>query len=193
MASSAKAFSDWHWGIPHENVKHWNDPDYPPGDLIETGKLVELHIREPGKRKDTVIRLNKSEANGSHLVFDPLHPAQRLYILASPEFQARMRKRYRANPNYKDGSKFKALPLSYIANVAGGRHGTPDYPDVDAVPLGILTHVVYATDKKGDGFSFYIHKMGEESGIKPVLAVDGPGRPWIVGGNYTSPNPGITD
>jgi hypothetical protein len=65
---------------------------------------------------------------------------------------------------------------------------------VHASPVGILTHVVYATDKKGDGYSFYIHKLGEESGLRPCLAVDGQGRMWIAGGNYKgNPTPGITD
>ena len=70
------------------------------------------------------------------------------------------------------------------------RHG---YPDVMVKPLGAVTAVVYQTHKKGDGPSYYIHQMAEISGKFPFLGVDNRGRLWLAGGNYTSPNPGITD
>lgn len=186
-------YRDWHWGINPQTVIEWDDPDYPPGDLVECGRLVELHIREPDKKRDTVIRLTKKERDGSHLVFDPNHPNQRLYILSHPDFMARMRGTYRKNPDFKGGSKYRAMPLAEIAKAVGGRHGRGDYGDIVAAPMGVLTHVVYATEKQGDGFSNYIHKLGEESGIRPALAADNGGRLWVVGGNYTSPTPGITD
>jgi hypothetical protein len=194
----AKLFADWHWGIPHENVSDWQDEQVdgmigPDGMVIETGRLVELHFREPHKRKDTVIRLNRKEANGSHLAFDPEHPHQRLYIFSHPKFAERMHKRFLQNPKYKKNSRYQMMPLAKAAKTVGGRHATSDYPKINVSPVGILTHVVYATEKTGDGFSFYIHKMGEESGVKPALTIDQRGRMWIAGGNYTSPNPGITD
>ena len=191
----AEAYADWHWGIPITSVKDISDEDYGAPDdlLIEAGRLVEVHFRQPNKRKDTVVRLNRKEANGSHLVFSPDHPHQRLSIISHPEFARRMHKRFRQNSQYEGGSRYAELSLREVAKQIGGRHGTPDYPNLAVVPLGILTHVVYATEKKGDGFSFYIHKMGEESGVKPALAIDDRGRLWIAGGNYTSPTPGITD
>ncbi len=194
----AELFEEWHWGIPHQGVSEWQDEQVdgmigPDGLLIETGRLVELHFREPHKRKDTVIRLNRTEANGSHLAFDPDHPHQRLYIFSHPKFAERMHKRFLQNNSFKKNSRYQAMPLKKAAKIVGGRHATSDYPKVDVVPIGILTHVVYATEKKGDGFSFYIHKMGEETGIKPALTIDQRGRMWIAGGNYTSPTPGITD
>lgn len=187
------SYTAWHWGIEPKHVIQWDDPDYPEGELVECGRLVELHVREPGQRRDTIIRLNRKEGNGSHLAFDPEHPNQRLYILSHPDFRARMLGEFRQNPDYSGGSKYRVMPLVEIAKRAGGRHASRDYADVDAAPVGILTHVVYATEKKGDGYSQYIHKLGEESGIRPVLAVDGEGRLWVAGGNYTSPTPGITD
>lgn len=194
----AELYEEWHWGIPHQSVKKWSDPEVDgmvgeDGMLIETGRLKELHFREPHKRKDTVVKLTRSEANGSHLVFDADHAHQRLYILSHPKFAERMHKKYRQQSGYKNNSQFKEMPLVEAARIVGGKHGTNDYPKVNVVPIGILTHVVYATEKKGDGFSFYIHKMGEESGVKPALTIDDRGRMWIAGGNYTSPNPGITD
>jgi len=139
------------------------------------------------------MKLTRKEANGSHLCFDPNHPNERLYLLTHPEFSERMTKKDRNLPGYENGTKYRETSLSEMAAAVGGRHGTPDYPDVGAAPVGILTHVVYATEKKGDGYSFYIHKMGEESGIRPALAIDAKGRLWIVGGAYRSPSPGITD
>ena len=95
-------------------------------------------------------------------------------------------KLYKKNPSQR-------YALNEIAKNVGGRHAMDDYPDIQVTPVGIMTHVVYATDKKGDGMSFYIHHMGEESGIQPALTVDSRGRLWLAGGNYTSPTPGITD
>jgi hypothetical protein len=58
--------------------------------------------------------------------------------------------------------------------------------------------VTYFTWKKGDDDdqkgSFYIHNFSEETRRNyPILAVDGQGRFWIAGGDYTCPNPGITN
>ena len=196
----AQLYEEWHWGVPASSITDWKDPDVDSvlhggedGPLIETGRLVELHFREPGRRKDTVVRLNRDEANGSHLSFDPEHPHQRLYIHSHPSFAKRMHEKYRQDDRYENGSKHREVALRRAASLVGGRHATADYPKVDVVPIGILTHVVYATEKKGDGYSFYIHKLGEESGIKPALTIDNRGRLWIAGGNYTSPSPGITD
>lgn len=193
MGNGESSYKSWHWGISPKQTIEWDDPDYPEGELVECGRLVELHVREPGQRRDTILRLNRKEGNGSHLVFDPNHPNQRLYILSHPDFRARVLQTYRRNPDYEGGTKYRSMPLSEIAKLVGGRHATRDYPNVKASPVGILTHVVYATEKRGDGYSQYIHKLGEESGIRPVLAADTEGRLWIVGGNYTSPTPGITD
>jgi hypothetical protein len=104
-----------------------------------------------------------------------------------------MKKKYRNLAGYENGTKYREATLADMARSVGGRHATPDYPDVEAAPIGILTHVVYATEKKGDGYSFYIHKMGEESGIRPALAIDAKGRLWVVAGNYRAPTPGVTD
>ena len=193
MPNGKQSYTDWHWGVAPKHVIEWDDPDYPEGELVECGRLVELHVSEPGSRKKNVIRLNRKEGNGSHLAFDPEHPHQRLYILSHPAFAARVREAYRKNPDFKGGSKYRVMPLAQIAKSIGGRHGTSDYPDVMAAPVGILTHVVYATEKEGDGYSQYIHEFGEEHGPPPGLAADDEGRLWIVGGNYTAPTPGITD
>jgi hypothetical protein len=191
-------YKKWHWGVDATVIKDWNDPDVdsvlgPDNIVIETGRLVELHFREPHKRKDTIVKLDKDEANGSHLVFDPDHHSNRLYIYSQDGFKERMRERYLSNGTYKGRSRYQDMPLKNAAKIVGGRHATDDYPNLDVVPIGILTHVVYATEKTGDGYSFYIHKLGEESGINPALTISEDGRLWIAGGNYTSPEAGITD
>ena len=199
MSTGADQYEEWHWGTPHTGTAEWKDADVDSalqgdaGNLIETGRLVELHFREPHKRKDTVIKLKRTEANGSHLAFDPEHPHQRLYILLHPDFSERMRQKYLEDDRFEGGSRHRFMLLGEAARAAGGKHATTDYPKVDVSPIGMLTHVVYATEKKGDGYSFYIHKLGEESGLNPALTIDNRGRLWIAGGNYTSPTPGITD
>jgi hypothetical protein len=195
----AKLYSEWHWGSPHHEVVSHRDTLVDPfirnreKMLIDTGRLVELHFREPHKRKDTIFRLKDKEANASHLAFDPDHPYHRLYIFMHPEAKTRMKRKYLSNPEFEHGSRYASLPLAKAAKMAGGRHATGDYPDIEVVPLGILTNVVYAVEKKGDGYSHYIHELGEESGVRPALVLQKNGRPWIAGGNYTAPTPGITD
>ena len=184
-----KAFEKWHWGIEPTQEVNWDDKDLPEY-LVECGRLVELHVRPlegNPKLKDRVIKFKKSNSNASHVAFDPEHPSQRLYLLLNAGARRKMKKLW-------DKSEYDVHTPYEIAKYVGGRHSKKnDYPRVKVRPLGVLTNVVYATEKKGDGFSFYIHKMGEESGIQPAVGVDKKGRVWVLGGNYTSPTPGITD
>jgi len=188
--SMAQAYKKNHWGIEHVMEKEVDDDDLPE-HLIENGRLVEIHYRPSmnhnPKRKDKIFKLTKKQANQSHLAFDPDHPNERLYMVLSPETMKKVKKQFWQNASYD------SIPLNDLAEVVGGRHAREDYPDIDVKPVGIMTAVVYATEKRGDGYSFYIHKMGEESGIQPALGVDNKGRLWIAGGNYTNPAPGITD
>ena len=188
--SMAKAYQKNHWGIEHVVEKEVDDPDLPEY-LIENGRLVEIHYRPASnfnpKRKDKILKLSKAHSNNSHLAFDPEHPNERLYIVLDPRCMKKMKR------EFWDASDFMARDLSEMAEIVGGRHASEDYPELKAKPIGIMTAIVYATEKKGDGYSFYIHKMGEESGIQPALTIDKKGRLWIVGGNYTNPVPGITD
>lgn len=190
---AADLYKDWHWGRPHTHVIDWPEEPYPDYPLVSCGTLHELHYKAPGALRKTRICLTAEEKKGSYLVFDPHHPHQRLYIMANAALRRRLNRGYRQNPRYENGTQFAEQPLPIMAQMVGGRHGTPDYPPIPATPVGLFTHVVYSTEKVGDGFSHYIHQFGEESGIAPVLAVDELGRPWVVGGNYTSPVEGITD
>ncbi len=73
-----------------------------------------------------------------------------------------------------------------------------DLPDGHTLPLGEVSHVVYETEKShlGDAAgepSAYIHKLGEEGGARPLLAVDKSGYGHIEGGDYEITPLGIKD
>jgi hypothetical protein len=184
-------YREWHWGVnPNPEPIEVDDSDY-PDVLIECGRLVEFTYRPIGgniKRKDRLYKLSKTDSNKTHLVFNPYHEFDKLYIVCTDS----KAKKTVANDLYKT-NPFQSVPLADISYHTGGRHMGEDYPDIDAKAIGILTTIVYACEKKGDGYSFYVHKMGEESGIQPIIAVSKDGRLWIAGGNYTAPIQGITD
>lgn len=203
MASkAAKEYYSRHWKIPHSEEIEWRDTELDDHlkatsqkgrhpEVAEWGRLVGFQFipegRDGRQRKGKEVQLSRADSNGSHLVYDPHHRHQRMYLLLSPSVRKQMKKKFWSSSPYAEE------PLSWWAKEAGGRHGKKDYPAVEARLVGTLTHLDYACEKKGDGYSFYRHAMGEESGIQPLLVVDAKGRLWIVGGNYTGPIPGITD
>lgn len=197
MSKGAREYKRWTWGLPHHDVHRWSNSvlDKHLGknhEYVACGRLCELHFSEPGKSKQTVIRLNTKQANNSLLIYDPDHRHQRLYFKLDPSVRAMLKKRY------ADKAKYQYMQAADAAALVGGRHGTrsnpgKDYPKVEVMPIGMWDAVVYAVEKNGDGFSKYIHRMGEESGIKPALGVDHQGDLYALGGNYTCPSPGITD
>ena len=190
-------YTSWHWGSKPTKIIEWDDPDF-PDDLVEIGRLAELYVRGPADgtaEKGRKVLVPEREVPACHLAFDPAHRFQRLYLLLSVDVR-RACKRQWWNPH---GATY---PLAAVAKAAGGRHATPDYPAVEVQPVGILTHITYLTEKTGDAgqkmlgwkdANYYIHHMGEESGIQPMLCIDSGGRLWFAGGNSTAPTPGITD
>jgi len=208
VAQGKRKAADWHWYPEDEfenqlEIVEWDDPDYPPGELIECGRLARLHFRAPDnsrdrhprRKRDTTIALNMEMANQSHLAFDPNHADERLYLLMPAPVCIALKARFWGENTAPSRS------LAEWATLAGGRHGkrahvSPadgGYPQLMGKPVGILTAVVYWTNKEGDGPSFYIHRMGEVSCYLPILACDPQGRLWVCGGNYLAPTPGITD
>lgn len=201
MEKGKDAFTKWHWGNPPSEVvdlkppkvlksskdqKTWNDMV-----LIECGRLVEIHyvpFDSNPKRKSIIIKLGYRNSNECHLCFDINHPNHRLYFILNGSAREKFK-----HELLKDNPYAEVRLPDLALQTENGKHATDDYFDIDVHPVGIITHLVYATDKKGDGMSFYIHEMGEESGIQPALAVSSDGNIWFAGGDYHSPIQGITN
>lgn len=187
-------FTDWHWGKEPEKVVEWKDKrldacghEVLPDALVECGRLKQISFLDPQTGKTSAFTLTDAEANRSHMAFDPDHQAGRLYVLLPKNVEKQVQ------AAYWTANRQTARQISDVARTVGGRHGTPDYPRLAVKPVGLITDFVYTTEKVGDGMSHYRHRAGEVSGIRPLLAADMCGRLWIVGGNYTSPIPGVTD
>jgi len=159
--------------------------------LVQCGKLMELRLRYPKSSgteyASTTLTIPPELANWCYLKFDRRDAEQRLYTVL-PEAA----KRYIAQTYYA-ACPFPDAPLRKIASWAGGRQAAGWYANVTVRPLGIASAVIYDGDKKSDGHSNYIHRFGEENGIRPVVCVDATGRIWFAGGDYTCPTPGITN
>jgi hypothetical protein len=212
IRSATKAAADWHWYpegefqdklrmITFEDDQDQDDDGnimFPPERVfIECGNLARIHFRappqgaakHPRRERDTTITFSRPVAAQSHLVFDPEHESERLYMKIKSSAKDALAKRFWTD------NRVQARPISEWAFLAGGRHSKGGYPNISAKPVGVMTAVVYFTLKKDDGPKpcFYIHRMGEMSCHFPILACDAAGQLWVCGGNYTSPTPGITD
>ena len=204
--------ADWHWYPEGEfesklrMIEFDDDQDqdesgqvmFPSNRVfIECGNLARIHFRapprgaakHPRRERDTTITFSRPVAAASHLVFDPEHENERLYMKIKTSAKSFLAKRFWTD------NVAPAKTISEWAFLAGGRHAKGGYPEITAKPIGVMTAVVYFTLKKDDGPKpcFYIHRMGEMSCHFPILACDATGQLWICGGNYTSPTPGITD
>lgn len=189
-------YSKWHWGIAPTKVIEWDDPDYPK-TLVACGRFARLHIRlpktggysrHPRLERDYMLQLSERAAANSHIAYDPNHPDQRLYLLVSPSTQVSVKKRL------WDGNETQPIKLLDAARLAGGRHGKKsDYPDIMVKPIGVVSAVVYFTEKEGDPEGPYLHKMGEVTSYYPFICVDQKGRLWFAGGGYKAPFAGIED
>ena len=177
-------YRDFHWGITHKKVTEIKDGIL-PAVLTEIGKLKSLYVRDPDGEYELAL------PPGCSLSFDPIHKSERIYVICPDSFRNKVR-----NLMKHDRAR---MDLNALAKAAGGRQAAYPYPKLNARPIGVATHVIYFTEKQGDGKSNYIHEFGEETAklkfteCVPILAADDSGRLWLVGGNYTCPDPGITD
>lgn len=205
--SGRSRYKDWHWGNPATHVMDVQIEGVPDHhELIECGLLTALHIDprpdlplpfERGDKMDeaahfegnepetfSVVRVQRRDYNRNHLVFDSHHKNQRLYIVLSPSSQRD------AAELWQPGAR--TTTLAALARKAGGHH-QGGYPKIPVQELGRLYFVTYFTHKRGDDpASKYIHRMGEEGGVEPILAVSEDGQLWIAGGSYICPADGIT-
>jgi hypothetical protein len=200
FAKGRKMAAEWAWYTQDEyddqlQLIEWDDPDFPEGILIQCGNLARIHFRSPApkatrhprRQRDTTIAFPMGVARKAQLAFDPEHQYDRLYMLIPEPATSSLKSRFwNENP-------VPPKLLEEWAMLAGGKHARGGYPDIEGKPVGIMTAVVYFRDKKDDGPSYYLHKMGEVSCYLPILCCDSRGRLWVCGGNYLSPTPGITD
>ena len=187
--AAAARFKSAHWGVEPDTV--WHDPDI-QGELPEMGKLRELWVSwsdEQGKAHDQKVKFPKPKSGQQPpIVAFTTDNSERLY-LSQPEW---VKQRNRALID-KSGHWYG---LDEVAKDVGGRQSNWGYPDIDVQILGECTHIVYATNKKSDGPSEYIHEFAEEKkadSVCPVLCVDSDGMLWLAGGSYSVPDEGITD
>ena len=166
-----------HWGIKSKWIYEVDDPDL-PNEAVQMGFLLELRLRSGNTYFDL-----KFKRGDNHLAFST-DRSERLWLVLSRRAETKARRCLivPGEPWYK---------LAEVADKVGGRQARFRYPDIDVQPVGRVSHVVYATEKKGDGPSDYIHAMGENGGIKPMLCVSEDGRLWFAGGSSSVPDAGI--
>lgn len=97
-----------------------------------------------------------------------------------------------------NGNKFRLCAANGRLWIAGGRFAKPSPSEKTNVinPVAEIDHVVYRTFKPHHGDpprQQYIHRMGEETGHRPILAVDREGFPVIRGGKYKIEARGIVN
>lgn len=104
-----------------------------------------------------------------------------------------------------DGQIIKPNPQRFKLCAAGGKlwiaggkfaKANPAGKANELNPISRIVHVVYGTRKPHHGdhaYTHYIHKMGEDTGHQPMLAVDREGFPIIRGGQYKIEARGIVN
>jgi hypothetical protein len=206
--SAEEVYRKFHWGTNPTHKKRVDIPGKPKNhEVSEIGLLTELHIDPlPGVKVPQVsvagmteeaaekpnletlgeIAVSLDDYNNNHVAFDAQHPFHRIYLILSDSSKNSAKKGL-----WKAGKK--SINLNQLAKQAGGHHGEErDYPNIQVQPLGRLYYVTYFTLKQTDKESCkYIHRLGEEGGIEPILAVSEDGNLWIAGGSYDCPIPGI--
>ena len=206
--SADEVYQKFHWGTNPTHKKQVHIPGKPDDhEVSEIGLLTELHIdpfpgvsiphvsvagmtEEAAEKPDLKtlgeIAVTLDDYNNNHVVFDPQHPFHRIYLILSDS----------SKKSAREGlwkSSKSSTTLFQLAQKVGGHHAEKnDYPNVKVQPLGKLYYITYFTLKKTDKESCkYIHRLGEEEGVEPILAVSEDGNLWIAGGSYDCPIPGI--
>lgn len=203
----------WHWGNAATRKEKVRIPGLSASHpVVECGLLTEIHIdpvrkglplplvsvakmtseaaEKPSFAQLAEIAIDPIDYSNNHLVFDAKHPHHRLYPVLSASSRADAA-RALWSPRGKTSTPYA------LAKQVGGHHASKnDYPDIPVQPLGYIYYVTYYTLKEDENGKpspgKYIHRMGEEGGVEPILAVSQKGNFFICGGTYTCPSPGIT-
>jgi len=170
-----KRYKSSHWGIESTKVYNVDDKDIPDA-LVKMGDLLEIKVL----RGPTISGFSPN----CLLAFSP-YIDERLYNILTKKSQKEAKQLIDPKRDW--------VSLTEAADMAGGRQADFSYPNILVQIIGHAKHVVYHTNKQGDGPSDYIHELGEESGIRPLLCISKDGRLWYAGGNYSVPDEGITD
>jgi hypothetical protein len=160
--------------------------------LIPCGRLLQIRFRIPTTGEVDHGRTDRFElpsdvGQWTYLMFDNDDQRQPLYMIMDDRAKRHARTTL-LNPN-----PFTMRPLKEVAQQTGGLQAKGWYPNVMVKPVGISTAIIYFATKSEDGSSNYIHRFGEESGIRPTLCVAQDGCLWFAGGDYTCPTAGITN
>lgn len=174
-----------HWGLDPTAYFTIDDAALPP-HLDAMGQLLELHVGREDGRGDMILTFPIRQTE-NQLCWDPYCRSHRMYPVIDRSQQDRMRRRL-----WRNGAE--TYPIQEVADYVGGRQARYKQwhdPSLQVQAIGPLTHIVYRTEKQGDGLSDYIHEMGEEGGHPPYLCVDSFGCLWIAGGTYDVEDRGV--
>lgn len=220
--NSFDEFKRFHWGYDDTKVIKVNNPRIPKQNKNEVprftgiGRLLELRINTSAQsvldslknnkkpNYDIAITLKGSSINDSYIVYDKDMKNERIYLSIPQKDKIKSKEIYRNfTRNFLFDQQIK-LPMKmndlvYLLREFGfkGKHLVYDYENVNVVPIGFVTDVLYKTLKNGHGLSNYIHAFGEpyksneKWSMPPLLAVDDLGSFWLIGGNYRCVPAGI--
>jgi len=186
-SEAAERYTSSHWGLEPAAAYEFEDKHL-PAELTEMGKLAELGVEIEKDGELWLYPIKFAPRDTNIVAFSP-DEAERLYLVLDKQTRKRTRRDMRA-------SRVGYKSLRGVAEKIGGRQAEYPYPSVRVQPIGPLVHVVYSTNKQGDGPSQYIHTFGKDEDGEtelPWLCIDKEGRLWLAGGGYTVPDAGITD
>lgn len=181
--AAAHEYRKAHWGVEADRVYEVRDNPHLPRTLVEMGKLRGLRLKGMGEIEFTGV---------SSLAYTQ-DRATRLYPVLSEKDRADVCGLVQQD---KIGNGSSWMHYADVAAHVGGRQADfrSSLDRVTVMPLGVCTHVIYETEKQGDGRSRYIHKLGEErGGVEPWLVITEDGFLLFAGGSYVVEHRGIVN
>lgn len=170
--------------------------DFPKATAVERFKIRKSIRKNPkttARRRTFEMFQGRKATTAKAMPVSRLAPANLDQLGDLVEIKLHGGKTIKFNPR-----KFKLTAAGGKLWIAGGTFTAADnsVPAHVINPVAEIDHVVYGTRKPHHGdhaYTHYIHKLGEESGKRPILCVDREGFPVIRGGNYKIEARGIVD